>query len=126
MKLSDQGFGAEVQRVLRQRQRCLIENGYASERGGQLIARRRLPDTLTKRDVALAGSHLAKKLGRTFPDGSEFDLKSAKTSGSIRLASGRFAIVENGMKFTLMPWRQAMRLSKGRGFEFETRRGVSR
>ncbi|MCR9121329.1 MAG: DUF3363 domain-containing protein [Phyllobacteriaceae bacterium] len=126
MKLSDQGFGAEVQRVLRQRQRCLIENGYASERGGQLIARRRLPDTLTKRDVALAGSHLAKKLGRTFRDGTDFDWKSARSAGSIRIASGLFAIVGKGKQFTLVPWRQAMRFSKGRGFEFETGRGVSR
>lgn len=124
--LSDQGFGVEVQRALRQRQRWLIDNGYASERGGQLIARRRLLDTLTKKDAALAGSHLAKKLGRTFRDGSEFDLKSAKTSGSMRLASGRFAVVQKGKEFTLVPWRQAIRIGKGRGPGIEAGKEVSR
>jgi len=124
--LSDQGFGVEVQRALRQRQRWLIDNGYASERGGQLVARRRLLETLTRNDVALAGSLLAKKLGRTFRDGSEFDLKNTKTSGSIRLASGRFAIVEKGKEFTLLPWRQMMNLRKVKGLGIQFVDGFSR
>lgn len=110
--LSDQGFGVEVQRALRQRQSWLIDNSYASERGEQLVTRRRLLQTLASKDVALAGTRLAKELGRPFRDGSEFDLKSAKTSGSIRLASGRFAVVQKGKEFTLVPWRQAMRFRK--------------
>lgn len=125
-KLSDLGFGAEMRRVLQQRQRWLAENGYMSERGGQLVARRRMLETLTKKDVALAGKRLGKELERPYRDGSEFDLKGTRASGSVRLASGRFAVVQKGKEFTLVPWRQAMRLSKGRGFGIEMGRGVSR
>lgn len=112
MTLSDHGLSTEMKTALRQRQSWLVENGYMSERGGQLVARRRLLETLTRKDVALAGKRLGNELERTFRDGSEFDLKSAKTSGSVRLAPGRFAVVQKGKEFTLVPWRQAMRFRK--------------
>lgn len=126
MELSNRGFGADAQRALRQRQRWLVENGYMFKRGGQLVARRQLLETLTRKDVALAGTRLAKELGRTFRDGSEFELKSAKTSGSIRLASGRFAVVQKGKEFTLVPWRQAMRMRRSSGIGIDAGKGVSR
>jgi hypothetical protein len=122
----DQGFGAEVRSALRQRQRWLFENGHMSQRGGQLVARRRLLDTLTKKDVAVAGSRLTKELGRSFREAAEFDWKSAKISRSIRLASGRFAIVQEGKEFTLVPWRQAMRMRRSSGIGIDAGKGISR
>jgi len=126
MTPSDHGFGTEMKSALRQRQRWLVKNGYLSQRGEQLVARRRLLETLTRKDVAVAGSRLGNELRRSFRDGSEFDLKSAKTSGSIRLASGRFAVVQKGKEFTLAPWRQAMRMRKNMGIGIDARKGVSR
>lgn len=126
MKLSDQGFGAEVQRALRQRQRWLMENGYMVERGEQLMARRRLLETLTRKDVALAGTRLGKELGRSFREEADSDWKGARSAGSIRLASGRFAVVQKGKEFTLVPWRQAMRTRKNMGIGIDARKGVSR
>ncbi|MBO6744218.1 MAG: DUF3363 domain-containing protein [Roseitalea sp.] len=115
IRFVDRGFGAEVKSALRQRQRWLVENGYMSERGGQLVARRRLLEKLTRKDVAMAGSRLEKELGRSFQEAPGVNWKSAQALGSVRLASGRFAIVQKGKEFLLVPWRQALLLSKGRG-----------
>ena len=126
MKLSNHGFGTEVKSALGKRQRWLVENGYMSERGEQLVARLRLLETLTRKDVALAGKHLGKELERSFREEASFDWKSARSAGSIRLASGRFAIVQKGKEFTLVPWRQAMRLRSSSGIGIDAGIGVSR
>jgi hypothetical protein len=122
----DQGFGAEVRSALRQRQRWLVDNGHMSQRGGQLVAKRRLLETLTRNDVALAGKRLGKEFGRSFREEADFDWKSARSAGSIRLASGRFAIVQKGKEFTLVPWRQAMRMRRSGGIGIDAKKAVSR
>lgn len=89
------------------------------------MARRRLLETLTKKDVALAGSRLINELGRPFREAAEFAWRNGKISGSIRLASGRFAIVENGKTFTLVAWRKARRMRKSTGIGIDAKKGVS-
>jgi hypothetical protein len=96
------------------------------EQDGRLVAQRRMLAELTKRDVTKMGSELAAKLDMSQVSSSELGAATAKIIRSVRLASGRFALMQNGKEFALVPWRQAMQRYKAKGFGIEARSGMSR
>lgn len=122
----EKGFGAEANRALRQRQRWLLQEGLMTEQDGRLIARRRILDDLTRREVSKTASTIAKSTGMEHVQSSELGRSGVRVSHSVRLASGRFAVLQKGKQFALVPWQQAMRMRKGMGVGVEARRGVSR
>lgn len=122
----ENGFGAEANRAFRQRQRWLIQEGLMTEQDGRLIARRRLLDELTKREVSKAGLSLAKTTGMEHVAASELGRTGVNVSRSVKLASGRFAMVQKGKQFALVPWQQAMRMRKEMGIGVATGRRISR
>ncbi len=126
VKLRNKNFGAEADRALRLRQQWLIKEGLMTEQSGQLVGQRQMLVELTKRDIAMSGSELANKLELHHVRPSELPASSAKITQSIRLASGRFVVLQKGKQFALVPWRQAVQLRKGKGFGIESNRGISR
>jgi type IV secretory pathway VirD2 relaxase len=122
----EKGFGAETSQALRQRQRWLVQEGMMTEQDGRLIARRRMLDELTNREVSKAASSLAKATGMEHFAASELGRSGVQINRSVRLASGRFAVLQKGKQFALVPWQQAMRMRKGVGIGMEAGRGVSR
>lgn len=116
----EKGFGAEVNQALRQRQRWLVQEGLMTEQDGRLIARRRMLDELTQREVSKAASSLAKTTGMEHVAASELGRSEVQVSRPVRLASGRFAVLQKGKQFALVPWQQAMRMRKGMGIGMET------
>lgn len=122
----EKGFGAEVNQALRQRQRWLVQEGLMTEQDGRLIARRRMLDELTKREVSKAASSLAKTIGMEHVVASELGRSSANVSSSVKLASGRFAVLQKGEQFALVPWQQAVRMRKGMGLGILNGKGISR
>ena len=89
-------------------------------------ARRRMLDELTRREVSKAGSDLSKSTGMEHVTASELGRSGVQINRSVRLASGRFAVVLKGKQFALVPWQQAMRMRKGMGIGNETGKGISR
>lgn len=81
---------------------------------------------LTRRDVKMAGAALASKLGmkcvrpEMMTGSGEFSVQS------IRLTSGKFAMLRQAKEFAIVPWQQAMRIRKTLGIEGDTIRGMSR
>lgn len=122
----EKGFGADTNQALRQRQRWLVQEGLMTEQDGRLIARRRMLDELTRREVSKAVTSLAKTTGMEYRAASELGRSGVQVSRSVRLASGRFAVMQKGKQFALVPWQQAMRMRKGRGLAMEAGRGISR
>ncbi|MFN3320042.1 MAG: relaxase/mobilization nuclease domain-containing protein [Allorhizobium sp.] len=106
--LSEGGFGAEVQRALEQRAEHLIGEGLAERQGGRVVFARRLLNTLRDREVSALGEKLAAETGLPFnhADGGEY------VAGSYRqrftLASGRFAMIDDGLGFQLVPWSPSL------------------
>jgi len=47
-------------------------------------------------------------------------------SKAIKLASGRFAVLQKGKEFSLVPWKQAMQIRKNKGLGIKAGRGISR
>ncbi len=114
IELSEGGFGAEVQRALEQRAEHLIGEGLAERQGGRVVFARRLLNTLRDREVSALGEKLAAETGRPFnyADGGEY------VAGSYRqrftLASGRFAMIDDGLGFQLVPWSPSLEKQIGR------------
>lgn len=112
--LSEGGFGAELQQALEQRAEHLIGEGLAERQGGRVVFARRLLNTLRDREVSALGEKLATETGLPFnhADGGEY------VAGSYRqrftLASGRFAMIDDGLGFQLVPWSPSLEKQIGR------------
>ena len=66
LEFRNKGFGAETNRALRLRQQWLIKEELMTEHDGQLVARRRLLETLQRREVTRVAGKLQKELGLTY------------------------------------------------------------
>ena len=108
------GFGAEVREALDDRGQFLVQEGLATRRGQRLMLARDLLATLRDREVADVGRALSAENGLEHrPVGN-----GGKVSGiyrrSIMLTSGRFAVLEDGVGFSLVPWKPVLEQRLGR------------
>ncbi|MDI1237284.1 MAG: DUF3363 domain-containing protein [Polaromonas sp.] len=112
--LADQGFGDEVRDAMRDRIDFLVTQGLAEWRGKRAVLAINLLATLRGKDVAAAGKTLADETGRIYRATHDGGQASGIYRRSIQLASGRFAILDDGLGFTLVPWRPVVERSLGR------------
>jgi hypothetical protein len=64
--------------------------------------------------VERVGREIAAGRGLAFRTVHEGDTVSGKLQGSTQLASGRFAMVDDGLGFSLVPWRPVIENQVGR------------
>lgn len=100
------GFGAEVEAALSERSDTLIGEGLAARRGQRIVFARGLVDTLRERELAEASAALAARHGGAARSASPGELVAGVYRERVVLASGRFAVIDSGMGFQLVPWRQ--------------------
>lgn len=100
------GFGSEVRDALEQRSEALIDEGLAKRQGQRIVFARGLLDTLRDRELADAGEALAARHGGIAQPVYAGDHVAGIYRERVTLASGRFAMIDNGMGFQLVPWRQ--------------------
>jgi type IV secretory pathway VirD2 relaxase len=113
-ELAEKGFGAAVRTALAQRTERLVDCGLARRRQGQAIFARDLLDTLTRRELADAATQLARQTGLAYRPVEEGDHVSGIYRRHVDLASGRFALLEDGHEFLLVPWRPIVDRQFGR------------
>jgi hypothetical protein len=104
-ELGERGFGAEVRDALRQRSDFLIEQGLAEHRGQRVILARNLLATLRERDVEAAATRIAKETGLAHRPVVDGERVSGVYRRNVLLTSGRFAMIDDGMGFSLVPWK---------------------
>ena len=113
--LATSGFGAEVYQALERRLDELVRQGYASQTAqGGLRIRADLIGNLARREVERVGRQLAAERGLTFQSIHEGQTVRGKLLGSAQLASGRFAMIDDGLGFSLVPWRPLIEKEIGR------------
>ena len=133
--VANKGFGGEVREALRQRSDFLVEQGLAEKRGARVVLVRDLLDTLRKRDLDTAAHAIAGETGLRFQTLADGERVSGVYHRSVRLASGPFAMLADGLSFTLVPWKpvieerlgqQMSAIARGGAvtWEFGRRRGV--
>jgi type IV secretory pathway VirD2 relaxase len=109
------GFGAEVRQALERRKDELVRQGHASRTAqGGLRIRTDLIGTLARQEVERVGRQLAAKRGLPFQPIHEGQTVRGKLLGSAQLASGRFAMIDDGLGFSLVPWRPVLEKEIGR------------
>ena len=113
-ELAEKGFGAEVRTALAQRIERLVDCGLARRQQGQVIFTRDLLDTLTRRELADTAAQFARQTGLAYRPVEEGDHVSGIYRRRVDLASGRFALIDDGHQFFLVPWRPIVDRQLGR------------
>jgi len=108
MDVGDRGFGGEVREALRQRADFLVEQGLAEQRGRRVILPRNLLATLRERNITAAAENIARESGLTHRPVIDGERVSGTYRRSVLLASGRYAMLDDGIAFSLVPWKPAI------------------
>ena len=103
--LGDLGFGCEAKRVMQQRADFLEEQGLAQRRGQLVILARNLLGTLRNRELGQATKDIAAETGLVHRPVADGQRVAGIYRRSVMLASGRYAMLDDGMGFSLVPWR---------------------
>lgn len=103
-----QGFGAEVRDAMAAREDHLIAEGLATRTGRRVTLAPNLIDTLRSADLREASARIAARTGLTPYDAAPGSAIAGTYRERVTLASGRFAMIDNGLGFQLVPWRPAL------------------
>jgi hypothetical protein len=112
--LSGGGFGTEVRDAMEARVDHLVEEGLARRQGQRVIFARDLLATLRRRELADAAAKLSAEAGLAYQPAAEGESVSGVYRQRVTLASGRFAMIDDGLGFQLVPWRPALEKELGR------------
>jgi len=112
--LSGGGFGAEVRDAMEARIDHLAEEGLARRQGQRVVFARDLLATLRRRELEDAAAKLSVETGLAYQPAVEGERVSGVHRQRVTLASGRFAMIDDGLGFQLVPWRPALEKELGR------------
>ncbi len=129
------GFGREAEDAIERRRRWLMQQGLAKEREGRTVYQRNLLRELRRREVSTAADRLSKGLGKPFAEPLDGERIEGVYRRPLRLASGKFAVIEKSKEFTLVPWQAALERQRGKvvggivrgssvSFDFGKKRGI--
>ena len=113
-ELSRAGFGAEVRAALDRRIDTLAEQGLARRDGDRVTFGRNLVGTLRNRELDAVGRRLASETGQAHLPAETGEHVSGVYRRRLSLASGRFAMIDNGLGFQLVPWIPSLERELGR------------
>jgi type IV secretory pathway VirD2 relaxase len=108
------GFGAEVREALSARAEELVRQGLAERQDRSITFSRNLIDTLRRREVQAIGEKLAAETGRPFNPSAPGEYVAGNYQRRLTLASGRFAMIDDGLGFQLVPWSPSLEKQIGR------------
>jgi type IV secretory pathway VirD2 relaxase len=108
------GFGAEVRDAMDRRLEHLAGEGFARRQGQRVIFSRDLLDTLRRRELSDAAGKIAAETGLVFRPPAAGEHVAGVFRQRIILSSGRFAMIDDGLGFQLVPWRPALEQQLGR------------
>ncbi len=103
--LASRGFGVQVRAAMQSRADFLVELDLAERRGQRIVVARNLLSTLRDRELAAAGAAIQRQTGLIHRQPREGEHIGGIYRQSLQLTSGRFAMVDDGVGFSLVPWR---------------------
>ena len=103
--LAQNGFGAEVRDALAKRAEHLVGQGLATRQGQRVTFARDLLKTLRRRELDRTASKIADDTGLPFRKSGDGESVAGTYRQRLNLASGRFAMIDDGMGFELVPWK---------------------
>jgi type IV secretory pathway VirD2 relaxase len=112
--LSSAGFGREVRDALDARVEHLVAQGVARRQGQRVIFARDLLDTLRRRELEEAAARMSESAGQAYHPLAQGEPVAGTYRRRLDLASGRFAMIDDGLGFTLVPWTPSLERHLGR------------
>ena len=112
--LGSGGFGAEVRTAMESRTEHLIEQRLARRQGLQVIYARNLIGTLRQRELDSIGEKLTAEIGMPFRKSASGEYVAGLYRQRLMLASGRFAMIDDGLGFQLVPWSPSLERNLGK------------
>lgn len=112
--LSGGGFGGEVRAAMESRTEHLIEQGLARRQNQQVTYARNLLETLRRRELDSLGEKLTAEIGMPFRKSASGEYITGLYRQRLMLASGRFAMIDDGLGFQLVPWSPSLERNLGK------------
>jgi type IV secretory pathway VirD2 relaxase len=107
------GFGREVEEALKQRAEHLAEEGLATRHGRRFVFARGLLETLRRAEISAAAKSIFRQTGLELQPSGAGQHVSGIYRQRVDLASGRFAMIDNGLGFQLVPWQPVLERKLG-------------
>ncbi|MEM7569443.1 MAG: DUF3363 domain-containing protein [Pseudomonadota bacterium] len=107
------GFGTELEQARTRRRAFLVQQGFIASVESKVTDKTLV--ALKEQDLAQAARQLSSKLGKSYAPAIDGDRVDGKYHSSIDRPSGKFAIVEHGQSFVLVPWREVLERNRGKG-----------
>jgi hypothetical protein len=92
----------------------LAQHGMAERQGRRVVFARDLINTLRRQELDGAASKLSAETGLAHQPSAEGEHVSGIYRQRVTLSSGRFAKIDDGMGFQLVPWRPALEQQIGK------------
>jgi hypothetical protein len=112
-ELADTGFGKEVREALNQRTDFLVNQGLAERHGQRVRYARNLLATLRGRELTAVAQDISSQTAMHYRPAVEGVRISGVYRRSMQLASGRFAMLDDGTGFSLVPWKPVIEQKLG-------------
>ncbi|EHS51277.1 hypothetical protein PDO_1999 [Rhizobium sp. PDO1-076] len=107
--LTQAGFGLEVSEAMDRRRQSLVDQGQAVRLdNGSIRAPQDLLERLERTEIERVGRQIAAERGLAYTPSQPGEYVSGSLKGSVNLASGRFAMLNDGIGFQLVPWQPAL------------------
>ncbi len=112
--LSEAGFGREARDALEARAQHLAAEGLARRQGQRFEFAGDLLNTLRQTELACVGAKLAAESGLPHQIVAEGESIAGVYRQRLNLASGRFAMIDDGLGFSLVPWSPSLERELGK------------
>jgi hypothetical protein len=106
--LGSGGFGAEVRDAFERRTDHLVGEGLASRQGQRVLFARDLLDTLRRQELDAVAAKLSMGNALPYKPAADGEHVGGVYRQRLQLASGRFAMIDDGLGFSLVPWSPSL------------------
>ncbi|MBA8910226.1 relaxase/mobilization nuclease domain-containing protein [Aminobacter ciceronei] len=108
MSMSPAGFGREVRDAMQARAEQLADRGLARRDGQRIVMQRDLLATLRRRELNAVGEKLSGETGLPHVNTQSGEHVAGTVRQRLTLSSGRFAMIDDGLGFQLVPWSREL------------------
>ncbi len=90
------------------------DSGFAARQGERIVLQRDLLATLRRRELDTVGAKLSAETALPHLQTKPGENVAGTCRQTLTLASGRFAMIDNGLGFQLVPWSRSLEKQLGR------------
>ena len=112
--VADTGFGGEVRKAMDARTDHLVSQGLARRFGDRTVFERGLIETLRRRELDAVARRIGGETGLTYRPAAAGEKIAGVVRQRLALTSGRFAMIDDGLGFRLVPWASGLEQRLGR------------